>query len=69
MLRLSPTAEEATKGPEPSCLRCYHFHVCAIAKAFIPLMANSFSEDPPIDAPDLAKICRSYVASTGVLTQ
>lgn len=42
-----------------SCAKCPHVRVCAVIRAFSPLMGN-WEEDPPIDPNDLAKICEAY---------
>jgi len=73
-IELTAEAEEALKASPPSCLTCYHFAVCGIARAFIPLIANSFPPDKdgkttsPIDPTGLALICKAYVKAGSVIT-
>jgi len=72
---LSEEAREAMKVSPPSCITCYHFSVCAIAKAFIPLINNSFPPDKegkstsPINPTDLALHCKMYVKAGSVITR
>ena len=73
-IEVSPEAEEALKSSPPSCLSCYHFAVCGIVRAFIPLINNSFPPDKegkptsPINPTDLALHCKKYQREGGVIT-
>ena len=60
---------------EPSCAKCIHFQyqVCGLSRSFIGMIGAAYPQDEellksPIRPLDLAKICKAYTPSNGVLT-
>jgi len=60
--------KQPTKTPFISavCTKCAHIKVCALFRAIAPLL-QSWKDDKPFEAEQLAVICKSFVSSN-VLT-
>lgn len=65
----TPENKFTTKKPEntPSCFKCGHHKICAIAKAIMPLMGNWDDQNRPFEADKIAEICKEYAENFVVL--